>query len=140
MTLDQRIVLIQSEMSDANTRITSLTTGGAEQADNVKTALQNLQEARASVDSRIATLESEIAEASRKITALSETSSAYGPDSSEEIEKMKGELQTKKEEAESRILELEGKIRATDIGSFKFVQVLLMGKFRLPRPLKICYY
>ena len=120
-SLDQRIVLIQGEISDANTRITSLTTGGAEQADNVKTALQNLQEARASVDSRIATLESEIAEASRKITALSETSSAYGPDSSEEIEKMKGELQTKKEDAESRILELEGKIRATDIGSFKFV-------------------
>ena len=85
-SLDQRIVLIQGEISDANTRITSLTTGGAEQADNVKTALQNLQEARASVDSRIATLESEIAEASRKITALSETSSAYGPDSSAEIE------------------------------------------------------
>ena len=42
-SLDQRIVLIQSEVSDANSRITSLTTGGAEQADNVKTALQNLQ-------------------------------------------------------------------------------------------------
>ena len=81
-SLDQRIVLIQTEISDANNRITGLTTGGAEQADNVKTALQNLQEARASVDSRIATLESEIAEASRKITDLSETSSAYGPDSS----------------------------------------------------------
>ena len=120
-SLDQRIVLIQTEISDANNRITSLTTGGAEQADNVKTALQNLQEARASVDSRIATLESEIAEASRKITALSETSSAYGPDSSAEIEEMKGGLQSKKEEAEARILELEGKIRATDIGSFKFV-------------------
>ena len=34
---------------------------------------------------------------------------------------MKGGLQAKKEEAEARILELEGKIRATDIGSFKFV-------------------
>ena len=55
-SLDQRIVLIQGEISDANSRITSLTTGGAEQADNVKTALQNLQEARSSVDSRIATL------------------------------------------------------------------------------------
>ena len=120
-SLDQRIVLIQEEISDANIRITSLTTGGAEQADNVKTALQNLQEARASVDGRIASLESEIAEASRKITVLSETSSAYGTDSSSEIEQMKGALQTKKEEAESRILELEGKIRATDIGSFKFV-------------------
>ena len=120
-SLDQRIVLIQEEISDANTRITSLTTGGAEQADNVKTALQNLQEARSSVDSRIATLESEIAEASRKITALSEQSSAYGPDSSAEIEEMKGGLQAKKEQAEARILELEGKIRATDIGSFKFV-------------------
>ena len=120
-SLDQRIVLIQEEISDANIRITSLTTGGAEQADNVKTALQNLQEARASVDGRIAALESEIAEASRKITVLSETSSAYGTDSSSEIEQMKGALQTKKEEAESRILELEGKIRATDIGSFKFV-------------------
>ena len=120
-SLDQRIVLIQEEISDANIRITSLTTGGAEQADNVKTALQNLQEARASVDGRIAALESEIAEASRKITVLSETSSAYGTDSSSEIEQMKGALQTKKEEAESRILDLEGKIRATDIGSFKFV-------------------
>ena len=120
-SLDQRIVLIQEEISDANIRITSLTTGGAEQADNVKTALQNLQEARASVDGRIASLESEIAEASRKITVLSETSSAYGTDSSSEIEQMKGALQTKKEEAESRILDLEGKIRATDIGSFKFV-------------------
>ena len=120
-SLDQRIVLIQGEISDANSRITSLTTGGAEQADNVKTALQNLQEARSSVDSRIATLESEIAEANRKITALSEQNSAYGPDSSAEIEEMKGGLQAKKEEAEARILELEGKIRATDIGSFKFV-------------------
>ena len=120
-SLDQRIVLIQEEISNANIRITSLTTGGAEQADNVKTALQNLQEARASVDGRIAALESEIAEASRKITVLSETSSAYGTDSSSEIEQMKGALQTKKEEAESRILDLEGKIRATDIGSFKFV-------------------
>ena len=73
------------------------------------------------MDGRIASLESEIAEASRKITVLSEISSAYGTDSSSEIEEMKGALQTKKEEAESRILELEGKIRATDIGSFKFV-------------------
>ena len=120
-SLDQRIVLIQGEISDANIRITGLTTGGAEQADNIKTALQNLQEARSSVDGRIAALEGEIAEASRKITALSETSSAYGPDSSAEIEEMKGGLQAKKEEAEARILELEGKIRATDIGSFKFV-------------------
>lgn len=120
-SLDQRIVLIQSEISDANSRITGLTTGGAEQADNVKTALQNLQEARSSVDSRIATLESEIAEASRKITSLSEINSAFGPDSSAEIEAMKAELQGKKEEAEARILELEGNIRSTDIGSFKFV-------------------
>ena len=89
-SLDQRIVLIQEEISDANIRITSLTTGGAEQADNVKTALQNLQEARASVDGRIAALESEIAEASRKITVLSETSSAYGTDSSSEIEQNEG--------------------------------------------------
>ena len=35
--------------------------------------------------------------------------------------KKKSELQTKKEQAEQRILELEGKIRSTDIGSFKFV-------------------
>ena len=34
---------------------------------------------------------------------------------------MKGGLQAKKGQAEARILELEGKIRATDIGSFKFV-------------------
>ena len=39
----------------------------------------------------------------------------------DKIEEMKGGLQAKKEEAEARILELEGKIRATDIGSFKFV-------------------
>jgi predicted nucleic acid-binding Zn-ribbon protein len=97
-SLDGRIALIQTEISDANTQITSLTTGGAEQADNVKTALQNLQEARASVDSRIVALEVEIAEASRKITSLSENSSAYGTDSSAEIEEMKAELQLKKEE------------------------------------------
>ena len=35
-TLDERIVFIQEEISDANSRITSLTTGGAEQADNVR--------------------------------------------------------------------------------------------------------
>lgn len=120
-SLDQRITLIQTEISDANVRITGLTTGGAEQADNVKTALQNLQEARSSVDNRIASLEKEIAEASKKITAFSESNSTYGPDSSAEIEGMKAELQAKKEAAESKILELEGKIRSTDIGSFKFV-------------------
>ena len=47
---------------------------------------------------------------------------AYGPDSSSEIEEMKAQLQkTKKEQAEAKILDLESKIRATDIGSFKFV-------------------
>ena len=34
---------------------------------------------------------------------------------------MKAQLQTKKEQAEAKILDLESKIRATDIGSFKFV-------------------
>ena len=119
--LDERIVQAQNEISEANTKITSLTTGGAEQADNVKTALENLQKARSSVDDRIKSLESEIAEASRKITSLSEVGSVFGPDSSEELEAKKGELLAKKEEAEKRILELSGKIRATDIGSFKFV-------------------
>ena len=119
--LDGRIALIQSEISEASLKITGLTTGGAEQADNVKTALQNLQEARGAVDDRIKSLESEIAEASRKLTALSETESVFGPDSSAELEAKKGELLAKKEQAESQILELEGKIRATDIGSFKFV-------------------
>ena len=38
-SLDQRIVLIQGEVSDANSALPGLTTGGAEQADNVKTAL-----------------------------------------------------------------------------------------------------
>ena len=118
---DSRIEVIQSEISTANQEITSLTTGGAEQADNVRTALQNLQEARSSVDNRIRALESEIAEASKKITEMSEVSSAFGPDSSAELEEKKSELLTKKEDAERKILELEGKIRATDIGSFKFV-------------------
>ena len=120
-SLDERIVQAQNEISEANTKITSLTTGGAQQADNVKTALENLQQARASVDERIKSLESEIAEASRKITALSETGSVFGPESSEELEAKKSELFAKKEEAERKILELSGKIRATDIGSFKFV-------------------
>tara|TARA_B100001115_G_scaffold179164_1_gene169575 strand:+ start:3606 stop:6359 length:2754 start_codon:yes stop_codon:yes gene_type:complete len=119
--LDGRIALIQSEISEASLKITGLTTGGAEQADNVKTALQNLQEARGAVDDRIKSLESEIAEASRKLTALSETESVFGPDSSAELEAKKGELLAKKEQAESQILDLDGKIRATDIGSFKFV-------------------
>lgn len=120
-SLDQRIVQAQNEISEANTKITSLTTGGAEQADNVKTALENLKQARSSVDERIKSLESEIAEASRKITSLSEVGSVFGPDSSEELEAKKTELLAKKEAAENRILELSGKIRATDIGSFKFV-------------------
>jgi len=120
-SLDVRIETIQNEISDANQKITDLTTGSAEQAGNVKTALENLQKARASVDDRIKSLESEIAEASKKITAMSEASSAFGPDSSAELEEKKSELQTKKEDAERRILELEGKIRSTDIGSFKFV-------------------
>ena len=119
--LDVRIESIQLEVSDANQKITELTTGSAEQADNVKTALENLQKARSSVDDRIKSLESEIAEASKKITIMSETTSAFGPDSSAELEEKKSGLQNKKEEAEKRILELEGKIRATDIGSFKFV-------------------
>ena len=118
---DVRIAQAQNEISEANAKITSLTTGGAEQADNVKTALQNLQQARSSVDDRIKSLESEIAEASRKITALSESGSVFGPDSSAELEAKKTELFAKKEDAENRILELEGKIRATDIGSFKFI-------------------
>ena len=119
--IDERIALVQKDVSEASLKITSLTTGGAEQADNVKTALQNLQEARAAVDARIESLESEIAEASRKLTALSETESVFGPDSSAELEGKKAELYAKKEEAELQILDAEAKIRATDIGSFKFV-------------------
>ena len=119
--LDDRIVQAQNEIAEANTKITTLTTGGAEQADNVKTALQNLQQARSSVDDRIKSLESEIAEASRKITALSEIGSVFGPESSAELEAKKAELFSKKEEAERTILELGSKIRSTDIGSFKFI-------------------
>ena len=33
---------MQSEISDANLKITSLTTGGAEQADNIRTAMESL--------------------------------------------------------------------------------------------------
>ena len=106
-SLDSRIESIQAEIADANQKITDLTTGGAEQADNIRTALENLQQARSSVDDRIQALESEIAEASKKITAMSEISSAFGPDSSEELEDKKSVLQTKKEDAERRILELE---------------------------------
>tara|TARA_B100001093_G_scaffold108839_5_gene101138 strand:- start:7637 stop:10372 length:2736 start_codon:yes stop_codon:yes gene_type:complete len=120
-SLDSRIEAIQAEITDANQKITGLTTGGAEQAGNVRTVLENLQQARASVDERIQSLESEIAEASRKITSMSEMSSVFGPDSSAELEEKKSGLQIKKEEAEQKILEIEGKIRATDIGSFKFV-------------------
>ena len=111
----------QNEIAEANTKITTLTTGGAEQADNMKTALQNLQQARSSVDERIQSLETEIAEASRKITAMSESGSVFGPESSAELEAKKSELFTKKEEGEKTILELGGKIRSTDIGSFKFI-------------------
>ena len=120
-SIDGRISLVQKEISEASLKITGLTTGGAEQADNVKTALETLQVARADVDARIRTLESEIAEASRKITDLSEKESVFGPDSSAELEAKKSELLAKKETAEREILALQGKIRATDIGSFKFV-------------------
>jgi hypothetical protein len=120
-SIDERIALIQKEISEASLKITGLTTGGAEQADNVKTALENLQAARAAVDDRIKALELEIADASRKLTALSETESVFGPESSAELESKKGELLAKKEGAERSILDLQGKIRATDIGSFKFV-------------------
>ena len=120
-SIDERIALVQKEISEASLKITGLTTGGAEQADNIKTALETLQVARAGADARIAKLEIEIAEASRKLTALSETESVFGPDSSAELEAKKGELLAKKEDAEQQILALEGKIRATDIGSFKFV-------------------
>ncbi len=119
--LDGRIVQAQNEIAEANTKITTLTTGGTEQADNMKTALQNLQQARSSVDERIKTLETEIGEASRKITAMSESGSVFGPESSAELEAKKSELFAKKEEGEKTILELGGKIRSTDIGSFKFI-------------------
>ena len=120
-SIDERIASIQSEISDANLKITSLTTGGAEQADNIRSAMESLTKAREAVDDRIASLELEIAEASKLITKMSESQSQFGPDSSEELENKKSELLTKKEDAERRILELEGNIRATDIGSFKFV-------------------
>ena len=66
-----------------------MTTGGSDQADRVRTALENLKQARASVDQRIQSLEAEIAEASKKITSMSEMSSAFGPDSSAELEEKK---------------------------------------------------
>lgn len=119
--IDLRILSAQKEISESNLKITALTTGGAEQADNIRMALENLNQARSSVDDRIRSLENEIADASRKITALSEVSSVYGPDSSLELEEKKDSLLAKKEAAEKRILEIEDKIRSTDIGSFKFV-------------------
>ena len=121
LAIDERISQVQSEIAQANLKITSLTTGGVEQADNIRTAMENLKQARTSVDERIVSLESEIAEASRKITSLSEINSVFGPDSSEELEEKKSSLLGKKEEAGRRILELESNIRTTDIGSFKFV-------------------
>ena len=38
---------MQSEISQANLKITSLTTGGVEQADNIRTAMENLKQAPA---------------------------------------------------------------------------------------------
>ena len=119
--IDERIALAQKQVSESNLKITGLTTGGAEQANNVKTIIEALEKGRAAQDEDIKKLRSEIAEASRKITDLSERESVYGPDSSAELEAKKGELLAKKEGAERSILELQGKIRATDIGSFKFV-------------------
>jgi len=121
MAIDERIGLVQKQVSESNLKITGLTTGGAEQANNVKTIIEALEKGRAAQDEDIKKLRSEIAEASRKITDLSERESVYGPDSSAELESKKGELLAKKEGAERSILELQGKIRATDIGSFKFV-------------------
>jgi hypothetical protein len=119
--LDQRITSLQQETSKASLQITGLTTGGAEQADNIRTALENLRNARSSVDGRIVALEDEIAEASRKITEFSETESEFGPDSSAELEGKKAQLLAKKEDAEQQILKLQGDIRLADIGSFKFI-------------------
>jgi hypothetical protein len=119
--LDQRITGLQQEVSKASMQITGLTTGGAEQADNIRTALENLRNARSSVDERIVALEDEIAEASRKITQFSETESAFGPDSSAELEAKKAGLLAKKEDAEQQILKIQGDIRLADIGSFKFI-------------------
>ena len=100
-SIDERIASIQSEISDANLKITSLTTGGAEQADNIRSAMESLTKAREAVDDRIASLELEIAEASKLITKMSESQSQFGPDSSEELENKKSELLTKKEDAGS---------------------------------------
>ena len=119
--LDQRITGLQQETSKASLQITGLTTGGAEQADNIRTALENLRNARSSVDDRIVALEDEIADASRKITEFSEAESEFGPDSSAELEGKKAQLLAKKEDAEQQILKLQGDIRLADIGSFKFI-------------------
>lgn len=119
--IDERIADVQKQISEASLKITGLTTGGVEQADNVGKAMETLQKGRAAQDEDIKKLRAEIAEASRKITELSERESVYGPDSSAELESKKGELLAKKEDAERKILELQGKIRSTDIGSFKFV-------------------
>ena len=74
----------------------------AEQAGNVKTALENLQQARASVDERIKSLELEIGEASRKITSLSETNSVFGPESSDELEAKKVNILVRKRKLRKR--------------------------------------
>jgi predicted nucleic acid-binding Zn-ribbon protein len=119
--IDERIADVQKQISEASLKITALTTGGAEQTDNVGKAMETLQKGRAAQNEDIQRLRAEIAAATRKITELSERESVYGPDSSAELEAKKGELLAKKEDAEREILALQGKIRATDIGSFKFV-------------------
>ena len=85
-------------------KITVLTTGGSDQADRVRTALENLKEARASVDQRIQSLEAEIAEASKKITSMSEMSSAFGPDSSAELRKKRANYRRKKSKPSKEFL------------------------------------
>ena len=108
-SLDARIESIQKEISDANQKITVLTTGGSDQADRVRIALENLKEARASVDQRIQSLEAEIAEASKKITSMSEMSSAFGPDSSAELEEKRVNYRRKKSKPSKEFLSWRGK-------------------------------
>lgn len=108
--VDERIQGLEQEIREANEKITQLTAGG--DAAEIASIGQ---------DERILALDAQIAEANRKITEISHHESAFGPDSSAELEAKIGEILAKKETAEQTILAREGDIRATDIGSFKFI-------------------
>ena len=119
--LDKSNDALQEEIAEANRQINTLPNKGNERADNVRVALENLQTAREAVDKRIDALEEEIRNTSQKITQIAEVGDIFDPKETANLDAKKADLLVKKEEAEQAILKLDDDIRATDIGSFKFV-------------------